>query len=79
MKNKEKNNYIYSVTLVSLFTLIALSSLYSPGTSDVKHFWLEWIKVVDSQGPISGFAKIQWDYPPFIAIIFWQKIHLAIQ
>jgi len=69
-------NYVQRVVLIVLLSLITLSFFHSPGTGDVK-YWLQWMKIYDTQGPFMGFETTQWDYPPFSSIILFGTARMS--
>jgi hypothetical protein len=51
------------IGVLLLVNLIALSFFFSPGTGDVG-VWARWMREIDTNGLIGGYAQSDTDYPP---------------
>ena len=56
------------IGLLLLINLIAIAFFFTPGTADLET-WARWMREIDTNGLIAGFAHSDTDYPPLSFVL----------
>jgi hypothetical protein len=77
MNKSDKSEWSWpGIGLLLLVNLVAISFFFSPGTGDVS-IWETWMRQIESEGLLGGFAHTGTDYPPLAFIILLAVVRLA--
>ena len=57
--------------LLSVSGIAVVLLFFSRGTSDMDVYWLKWLELARSLGPVDAYAAADSDYPPLTMAILW--------
>jgi hypothetical protein len=69
-------NAAAALALVGVVVVTARWLWSAPGTPDVD-IWLDWIRTLSADGPVSGYRAIAADYPPGASFLLWTAASLG--